>query len=108
MAKRKTEKEVKPTPIFYKNYINHAEVAAILIEKLNKLCIESKDLSHVTIAEPFDLNSLADKLYELFPEDMVNDLMESEFGQGILVGIWLDQTYGDDTQTVGEESDDEV
>lgn len=94
-VKRHSTKEVLSAPIFYSDYINYMEVAAILIDKLTRMCVKSKALSHVIIEENFDLEALADRLYVLFPEDMLLELMESEFGQGILIGIWLNQDYGD-------------
>lgn len=88
------ERKVSPVPIYYENYINYMEVAAILVNKVNKMCVDSKELAHVMAGENFNMDELKDELYALFPEDMVIELMNSEFGQGILMGIYLSQTYG--------------
>jgi hypothetical protein len=90
-VKKSSKKEA--IPVFYKDYINYMEVAAILVDKMNKMCIESKELAHSITQEGFNLEGLAQELFDLFPEDMVIELMNSEFGQGILVGIYMANVY---------------
>lgn len=94
MAKSKRKKAQKEetketTVIHFADAVNYTEVAAILSEKVNRLCVNSKELSFLAAEDGFDIYKFADVLNDMIDFEMLNELMVSEVGQGILIGIYL-------------------
>lgn len=88
--KVKKEKKQKPVVIFYQDAINYGDVAEILLNKLNNALIASKDLA-LMLPEPESLTppQFAEELSSVFNPTALHDLMESEIGQGIILGAYL-------------------
>lgn len=86
-AKKSSKKEV--TVVHFADYVNYLEVAAILSEKVEKLCISSKELAFLAAEGSFNLDAFAGMLEHNIDVDMLNELMGSELGKGILIGLYL-------------------
>lgn len=53
------------------------------------MCVNSKELSFVAAEGGFDTVNFAAVLEDFIEVEMLNELMQSEFGQGILTGIYM-------------------
>lgn len=89
-SKKGAEAEVVTGPIYYADFINMTEVAAILIDKMAKLMITSPEMAfnHAT-EEQLDPIKFGIELDSLVEPEMVHELMSSELAQGILLGMYL-------------------
>lgn len=90
-AKNSTADEMAGLPILYSDRLNTTEIAAILIDKMVRLCIKYPELAMLVAdaSEDFDLDKLSKLLLEAFDPDIVDTFMDSEYGQGVLFGFYL-------------------
>lgn len=95
--------------VFDQNYVNTTEVASILIEKLRSLSFTESQYGSPDDMDPVDLG---ESLKTLFEPIEINELMESDLGQGIILGVFLIKAMHDamaiEAEVMESMEDDEV
>lgn len=94
MAKPKSKKSKKTaqeevTVIHFVDVINYYDAADIICQKVNKLAVSSKEMAFVAAEGGFDAQAFAQVLEDQIDPNMLQELLATEFGQGILCGIYM-------------------
>jgi hypothetical protein len=84
----------KSLPVFNEAYINYIEVAAILIDKLNFFCEQAPETAFNLYADTaVDPVEMAADIELCFDHLTIHELMASELGQGIMLGLFLSKAH---------------
>lgn len=86
-SKKAPQKEV--TVVHFVDVINFYDAADIICEKVNKMAISSKEMAFVAAEGGFDAQAFAQVLEDQIDPNMLQELLATEFGQGILCGIYM-------------------
>ena len=83
-------KRLKPAePIHYTDRFNYVEVAATILEHLDDALGDEELLGETLKGEGVNVNEFADALENLFDTHATQELINTQFGRGILFGMYL-------------------
>lgn len=106
-SKKTTQEEV--TVIHFVDVINYYDAADIICQKVNKLAVSSKEMAFVAAEGGFDAQAFAQVLEDQIDPNMLQELLATEFGQGILCGIYMahvgDQALAQEVAALEAEED---
>lgn len=88
-AKSEKKESKETTVVHFVDTINFYDAADIICDKVNRIAILSKEMAFVAAEGGFDVELLASVLEDQIDPAMLQELLATEFGQGILCGIYL-------------------
>ncbi len=80
-----------PVTIHYVNRTNYVDIAAILVQKLADAAVVNPGIAEFMNTEDFDAEMMGQDLVEMFDTEILIDLLNSEFGQGIIFGMYISE-----------------
>lgn len=108
-SRRAGKKQVADTGPQFFQHVNSTEIAAILIGKLDSFLFSSPEIAF-QYANPDELDPIkfGAELDAMFSPEDLNELMSTELGQGIMLGMYLVRAMhaaADELEQLQEESD---
>lgn len=108
MGKTKRLVKLKPPGAVYIDSINYAEVAATIIEHVHEALGDEDLLGQALIGGEVNIEDFAGTLEGMFDTVALHELITTQFGRGILFGMYLrikEESLVNDEQEVLDEMD---
>lgn len=100
---KKDDEQYMPLTVYYEDATNFYDIAALLVDKAQN-SLATSDLPPETFGD-IDLDFMSKALPECFDVPVLMQLMETDFGQGLLFGIYLNEKANLDNAAFEESSD---
>lgn len=104
----KKSRVIAAAPIHYKDRYNYAEIAATIIEHVHEILGDEDMLAQALVGGEVNVLSFASVLENLFDNAAIHELVSTQFGRGILFGMYLkitEESLVNDEQEVLDEMD---
>ena len=104
----KKPKLIAAAPIHYKDRYNYVEIAATIIGHVHEVLGSEELLAQALVGGEVNVPSFASVLENLFDNEAIHELVNTQFGRGILFGMYLritEESLAGDEQEVLDEMD---